>query len=251
MRIRAPQADIKMGKNIISQRRGRGTTTYRAHSFRWLADIKHRRLDDHEKNSSIKGQIIDLLHSKGHSAPLALIKYSNNELGYIFAPELIKVGEEIESGIKARIKVGNTLPLSNIPNGTSIYNIEVNPGDGGKLCRASGTSAIVISNSENEVMVELPSRKQKKFNPSCRATIGIIAGKGKLDKPWVKAGKKHHAMRARGKLYPRTSGVAMNAVDHPFGSGRGRKHTKKKSMSEFAPPGRKVGPVRARRTGRK
>ena len=100
-------------------------------------------------------------------------------------------------------------------------------------------------------MIELPSKKQKTFNPTCRAVIGIVAGGGRTEKPWVKAGKRHHAMRAKGRLYPRTSGVAMNAVDHPFGSGRGRQHSNIKPASPHAPPGKKVGPVSSKRSGRK
>ncbi|MFH1592557.1 MAG: 50S ribosomal protein L2 [Candidatus Woesearchaeota archaeon] len=240
-----------MGKRIITQRRGRGTPTYKAHSHRWLAEIKHRKFDDIEKTASIKGEIVDLVNSRGHSSPIALIKYSNGEERYMFAPEGIRVKDFVESGANASVKKGNTLPLKNVPTGTSVYNIEVRPGDGGKLCRASGVSAKVVSNFINETVIELPSKKQKKFNPLCRATVGVIAGKGRKEKPWIKAGKRHHAMRARGKLYPRTSGVAMNAVDHPFGSGRGRQHAKVKSPSRFASPGKNVGPIRAKRSGKK
>jgi len=240
-----------MGKRIISQRRGRGTMTYKAHSHRWMADVKYRNLDDIEKNSSLKGEIIDLVNSIGHSSPLALVRYADGGKNYMLAPENIRVSDVVESGVNAQVKIGNTLPLKNIPEGTFIYNVEIKPGDGGKFCRAAGSSAKIISHLLGETIIELPSKKQKKINSLCRATIGVIAGKGRKDKPWVKAGKMHHAMRARGKLYPRTSGVAMNAVDHPFGSGRGRHHSKIKTVSEFAPPGRKVGPIRSKRTGRK
>ena len=240
-----------MGKRIISQRRGKGSFTYSANSFRWKIRVKHRDYDEAEKTSSIKGKIIDLAHYKGHLAPVAIVQYENQEKNYIYAPENIKVNEEIESGPKAVVRSGNTLPLKNIPIGTHIYNVEMLPGDGGKLCRAPGMSGKIVSVSDDSVLIELPSKKQKKMHPLARATIGIITGKGRTEKPWVKAGKKHHAMRARGKLYPRTSGVAMNAVDHPFGSGRGRQHAKVKSPSPYAPPGRNVGPIRARRTGRK
>jgi len=117
----------------------------------------------------------------------------------------------------------------------------------------------IHSNRGNEGKTELlfsmpfvlPSKKQKSFLPECRATIGIISGSGKKEKPFVKAGTRHHLMRAKGKLYPRTSGVAMNAVDHPFGSGRGRHIGKSQIAPRFAPPGRKVGMIRARRTGRR
>jgi len=240
-----------MGKRIISQRRGRGTSTYKAHSYRWLADIKYRKYDSQEKENLVEGKVIDLVNSKGHSAPLALVKYSTGEKSYIFAPEKIRVSDKVQAGAKAEIKSGNTLPLKNIPEGTQIYNIELNPGDGGKICRSAGATAKIINSLINEVTIKLPSKKQKKINPKCRATIGVIAGSGRKEKPFIKAGKMHHIMRAKGKLYPKTSGVAMNAVDHPFGSGRGRQHAKIKSASPFAPPGRKVGPIRAKKSGRK
>lgn len=240
-----------MGKRIITQRRGRGTTTYRAHSFRWNYTVKHRAFDQKEKESSVNGKITDLINSKGHSAPIAQVNYDNNEKNYIFAPEKVKVNSIVQSGLKAQVQIGNTLPLKSIPEGTNIFNIETQPGDGGKLCRAAGSSAKLISNYTDISVIQLPSKKQKKLNPSCRATIGVIAGSGRKDKPIVKAGKRHHMMRARGKLYPRTSGVAMNAVDHPFGSGRGRQHAKVKSPSRFAPPGRNVGQLRAKRSGKK
>lgn len=240
-----------MGKRIIAQRRGRGTSTYRSHSHRFKAEIKHRKFDETEKKSLIKGKIMDFVHCPGHTAPLALINYEDGVKKFILAPENTKVNDEIESGFTSAPKPGNTLPLQNIPEGTLIHNVETRPGDGGKLCRSSGTFARVLTKSSAGVIIELPSKKQKLFNSNCRATLGIIAGSGRVEKPFIKAGKKYHAMKARGRLYPRTSGVAMNAVDHPYGSGRGRQHTKIKPASPHAPPGRKVGPVSSRRTGRK
>lgn len=239
-----------MGKNLIQQRRGKGSLTYRCPSHNYVAEVKHRLYNEVEKAGMIKGKVIDLVHCPGHSAPLAKIRYDDGVVDYIFAPEKIKVSDIIESGAKASPKLGNTLPLKSIPEGSEIYNLENIPGDGGKFCRASGSSAKLVSFMENQALVKMPSKQTKKFNIDCRATIGIPAGSGKKDKPFVKAGKKHFAMRARGRLYPRTSAVAMNAVDHPFGSGRGRQHAKIKVCSRHAPPGRKVGKVAARRTGR-
>lgn len=239
-----------MGKRIIQQRRGRGTHTYKAHSYRWGIKVKHRQYDDLEKKSMIKGKIIDLVHKKGFMAPIAFIKYEDNEILPIFAPEGVKVNDEVFSGKRAEIKIGNTLPLANIPDGTLIYNLEIVPGDGGKISRSPGLSSRVISKLGSECLVELPSKKKKRLDARCRATIGLITGRGRTEKPLVKAGKVHHIMRARGKLYPRTSGVAMNAVDHPFGSGRGRHHSKIKPPPRFAPPGRNVGPIHAKHTGR-
>ena len=104
--------------------------------------------------------------------------------------------------------------------------------------------------NNGKIIILLPSKKQKSLNPSCRATIGMIAGSGRKEKPFVKAGRRYLAMKARGRIYPRTSGVAMNVVDHPFGSGRGRQHAKSRVAPRFAPAGRKVGMIRAKKAGR-
>lgn len=235
-----------MGKRIIAQRRGRGTRRFVAPSHRFFAEAKHKQIN----KENIFGKVVDLVHSISHSAPLALIKYDDGEVGYIIAPEGIAVGDVIFSGKTTELKIGNTLALADIPEGTTIYNIESKKGDGGKYVRASGVGAKILSRTDNKVLVLMPSKKEKIFSADCRATVGTIASGGRLEKPFVKAGKRWHAMRARGRLYPITSAVAMNAVEHPFGSGRGRHMGKPSIAPRHAPPGRKVGQVRARRTGR-
>lgn len=239
-----------MGKNLISQRRGRGSPTYKAHSHRWKIAVKYRSYDDLEKSGALYGKIIDIFHNPGFNAPLAKVVFENGEARTMIAPCNIRVNDPVAVGVRASIKIGNTLPLKNIPEGTEVYNIENIPADGGSFVRSAGAAAKIIAREPEKVTVLLPSKKQRDFHPLCRATIGVVAGAGKRDKPFVKAGKMHHHMRAHGKLYPRTSGVAMNAVDHPFGSGRGRHIGKPKTVSRFAPPGRKVGLIGARRTGR-
>ncbi|MBU4501786.1 MAG: 50S ribosomal protein L2 [Nanoarchaeota archaeon] len=240
-----------MGKRLITQRRGRGTFTYKSFSHKFKGAIKHRKYDEAEKTSAVQGIVFDFIHCPGHTAPLAVIKYDSGDYTLIAAPIGLKVDDKVASGVKAELKLGNTLPLSNIPEGTEIYNIESKPGDGGKFVKASGGTAIVVTKLGDKVVVKLPSKKQKSFSAGCRATIGNIAGGGRTDKPMAKAGKNYHAMRARNRLYPRTSGVAMNAVDHPFGSGRGRHVGKCKTPPRGAPPGRNVGLIRSKRTGRK
>ncbi|MFH0752166.1 MAG: 50S ribosomal protein L2 [archaeon] len=240
-----------MGKRIITQRRGRGTKTYSSPSFRFAGKISHRRYDEKEKTGKIQGQIIDIIHCPGHGAPLAVVKYEDKETTLIAAPERVRVSDIVTSGKEAPVQIGNTLPLGTIPEGTEIYNIELNPGDGGKLVRNSGASARIVAHLGDMTTIKLPSKKEKKVHSNCRATIGIIAGGGKKEKPFLKAGKRMHAKRAKNKLYPQTSGVAMNAVDHPFGSGRGRHAGKPKTPPRHAPPGRNVGQIKARRTGRK
>ena len=125
------------------------------------------------------------------------------------------------------------------------------PGDGGKFVRSSGSFAKVISRIGNKVIVRLPSRKEKEFNVECRACIGTIAGGGRKEKPILKAGNAMRAKRARNKLYPRVSPNSMSAIAHPFGNTRSLRKSKAKPISRNAPPGRKVGAVAARRTGRR
>jgi len=230
-----------VGKRIISQRRGRGTIRYRAPSFRYKGKVSHI------KSS---GVVKDIINCPGHSAPLALIKYESGE-NFMVAYEGLSVGDKVMLG-GIEVNKGNSLKLKDIPDGTLIYNLEKNPGDGGKFVRAGGTFARVMNKTGiGEVVVKMPSKKLVKFKEECLATIGVIAGGGRKDKPFMKAGKKWHSKRARGKLYPEVSGVAMNATDHPFGSGRGRHMGKPSIPPRNAPPGRKVGQIKARRTGRK
>ncbi len=239
-----------MGKRLITQRRGKGTSTYKSPSHRYVSQVKHRKYDQKEK-SVVYGRIVDLVHCPGHSAPLAKIKYEDGEQLFIVAPEKISVNDIVASGFEAPVQEGNTLPLNKIPEGTSVYNLEKNPGDGGKFCRSSGTFARVLTKFANKIIVKMPSKEQKTFKPECRATIGVVAGSGRVEKPFIKAGRRFYAMKSRNKLYPRTSGVSMNAVDHPFGSGRGSHMGKPATPPRYASPGRNVGLIKAKRTGRR
>ena len=233
-----------MGKRIITQRRGRGTSTYKAPSHRYKYSLKYPRTEE-----KLKGIIKKLIHDQARNSPIATIEFENKEKINIPAPLNIREGSTIYYNSKQT--PGSISKLSDIPEGTEIYNIEKLPGSDGTFCRTAGNAAKVLMKTEAFVLVQLPSKKKKKFNPNCRAIIGIIAGSGQREKPILKAGKKHHMMRAKNKLYPKTSGVAMNAVDHPFGSGRGRHIGKPKTPPRHAPPGRNVGQIRAKRTGKK
>jgi len=239
-----------MGKRIITQRRGRGTSTYKAPSHRYKGALSLRPYDDQEKTGVTYGKVLDIIHCSGHTAPLAKIRFEDKQEVLMPATEMMKVNDIIASGAAAPVQNGNTLPLKNIPEGAVIYNIECRPGSGPKLCRNAGSFAKIVGKTEKGVIIKLPSKKNKIIQGECRATIGITAGGGRKEKPFLKAGKKMHAMKAKNKLYPRTSGVAMNAVDHPFGSGRGRHVGKPKTAPRFAPPGRNVGLIKARKTGR-
>ncbi|ELY45865.1 50S ribosomal protein L2 [Natronorubrum tibetense] len=236
-----------MGRRIQGQRRGRGGPTFRAPSHRYKAKLDHKKQED---DDLVRGTVVDIEHDPARSAPIAAVEFDDGDQRLILAPEGISVGEEIQVGVSAEIKPGNTLPLAEIPEGIPVCNVEANQGDGGRFARASGVNADLVTHDRNAAVVQLPSGEVKRLDPQCRATVGVVAGGGRTEKPFVKAGNKYHKMKARGTKYPRVRGVAMNAVDHPFGGG-GRQHPgKPKSVSRDAPPGRKVGDISSRRTGR-
>jgi len=235
-----------MGHRITTQNRGRGGPTYRAPSHRYKAELKHIGND----TQSVTGSIIDIEHDPARNAPIALVKLEDGTKVYMLVTEGIGIGESITWGTDADVKNGNTLPLINIPTGSFICNIEARPNDGGKFVRSSGVQAVVVDKIGERVGVRMPSGKTKWFNARCRATIGIVAGGGRVDKPFVKAGNKSHKMRNTASNWPRVRGVAMNVIDHPFGGG-GHQHTgRPKTIARGTSPGRTVGHVAARRTGK-
>jgi large subunit ribosomal protein L2 len=230
-----------MGKRIIQQARGHGSSTYRAKPTSFVYKIQYPRVLEGE------GTVVKLLNSSCHSAPLAKILYSK---GTFFIPAFNGMIEGQKISFNEGVNSGNILPLAKLPVKTEIYCIESRPGDGGKFIKAGGNMAIITRITENEVMVMLPSKKEKSFSSKCRAIVGHIAGHGRLEKPIIKAGKQHYIKKIKNKMWPRTSAVKVNAIDHPFGSGRG-KNIKSKIAKRNAPAGRRVGLIRPRRTGKK
>jgi large subunit ribosomal protein L2 len=197
-----------------------------------------------------KGIVTDIVHNPGGSVPLAVVEMADGKKVRMRAPEGVLVGQTVHFTDQGLIRPGNVLTLGVIPEGTPIYNIEASPGDGGKLVRSGGTYGTVISQGDY-VIVKLPSGTQKKMHPQCRATVGVAAGGGRNEKPFLKAGKKHHALKVRGRIYPIVRGVAMNPVDHPHGGGAHQHVGKPSTVSRNAPAGRKVGNIAARRTGKR
>jgi len=235
-----------MGHRITTQSRGKGGPTYRAPSHRYKAELKH--IGDDTQN--ITGSVIDIEHDPARNAPIALVKLENGSKVYMLVTEGLGIGESVVWGSAGEIKNGNTLTLRNIPTGTYICNIEARPNDGGKFVRASGVQAVVVDKIGDRVGIRMPSGKTKWFNARCRATIGIVAGGGRVEKPFVKAGNKYHKMQNTASNWPRVRGVAMNVIDHPFGGG-GHQHTgRPKTVARGTSPGRTVGHVAARRTGK-
>jgi len=230
-----------MGKRIIQQARGHGSLSYRVRKQAYKFRIKYPRDLEGE------GTVIKLINSTCHTCPIAKIKYSKGTF-YMPAFKGMYEGQKIQFG--GEVKTGNILQIKNIPVKTQIYNIESRPFDGGVFVRTGGTSATVSRIIGGETFILMPSKKEKQFNRNCRATVGIVAGAGRLEKPFVKAGNRFFLKKSKNKLWPRTSAVKMNVIDHPFGSGRG-KNFKSKIAKRNVPPGAKVGLLSPRRTGRK
>jgi large subunit ribosomal protein L2 len=230
---------ITMGKRIRAQRKGRGGI-YSCPSHRYKGKASHPRV------SKGNGQVTHLMNDPARTAPVAQVDFGNNEKNLIIAPVSLAEEQNIEVGDNAALKPGNILPIKRIPEGTMIYNVEMKPGDGGKFARAAGTGAMVVSHGTKSV-IKLPSGKFKTLDPNCRAAVGIVAGGGHKEKPLAKAGKKYHIYRSKPKRFPVTSGVAMNAGNHPHGGGNHPHVGRPSTVSRHAPPGKKVGRLSSRK----
>ncbi|OGI15362.1 50S ribosomal protein L2 [Candidatus Micrarchaeota archaeon RBG_16_49_10] len=230
-----------MGKRIIQRARGRGGPRYRAPSHKYAGKVQY-----YTPKETADGLVVDIIHDPGRNAPLAVVKYPDKTVKLNVAFKGLKVGDHFTY---SAIGPGGILPLGEIPEGERVYGIETFPGSGPKICRNSGSFATIVTRIKNKTRVKFPSGKMKELNSKCLATMGVPAGDGRTEKPWVKAGKKWYAKQSRGKLYPVVSGVKMNPVDHPFGGKT--KPGIPKSVSRHAPPGRKVGALAPRRMGRR
>jgi len=239
-----------MGKRIRVQRRGRGGPTFRAATQKRIAPARYPQIAKDVCDAVMKGVVEEILHEPGRGAPLALVRFENGETCYTVVPEGVYVGQQIQVGGKSQVEVGNILPAGKIPEGTMVCNLELKPGDGGKIAKSSGAYATVVAHTEQGTMVKLPSGKTKYISDYCLATLGVVSGAGRTEKPFLKAGPKFHLMRARGRKYPRTRGKAMVAAVHPYGSSK-RSARKVTTVSRHAPPGKKVGLIAARSAGRK
>ena len=236
-----------MGKRLRQQRAGRGTPTYRSRKHIHPGPAKYPAI----KNETLKGKIVELVHDPGRYVPLARIITEDGKEFLTPAPEGVYVGQVIEIGPDARPEPGNIMPIGKVPEGTMIFNIELRPGDGGKLARQAGSYAQVLGRSGDKTRIRLPSGKEKEIPNTARATIGIPAGAGRIEKPLLKAGIAYYKWRVKARKWPRVRGVAMNAVNHPFGGGSHQKKSHPSTVARETPPGRKVGHIAARRTGRR
>ena len=232
-----------MGKRIRAQRKG-SSPRYRVASHRFPGANRMPRATD------IVGEVTDLVHSPVHSAPLARVKLPGGETTLVSATEGIAIGSSVAIGDNVALKPGNITRIANIPEGTAINNLELRPGDGGKIARAAGNSCIVEARIGGKVRIRLPSGALKELPENCRATIGVLAGHGRDEMPLRTAGAAYYKAKARGKLFPHVSGVAMNPVDHPHGGGNHQAVHGPSSVARGTPPGAKVGLIAPSRTGR-
>jgi len=244
-----------MGRVIRAQRKGAGSI-FTAHTKNRKGPAKHRKLDFAERNGYIRGVVKEIVHDPGRGAPLAKVQFRDvyrykKRIETFIAPEGLYSGQFVYCGKKASLTVGNTMPLGSMPEGTIICNIEERPGDRGTMARASGNYATIIGHNQDEgkTRIKLPSGAKKVILSNCRATIGIVAGGGRVDKPLLKAGRAYHKFRVKRNCWPKTRGVAMNPVDHPHGGGNHQHIGHASTVSRSASAGQKVGLIAARRTG--
>ena len=197
------------GRNV----RGKITVRHRGGGYR----PKYRIIDFKRNKDGVPGTVATIEYDPNRTANIALINYADGEKRYIIAPNKLSVGDVIVSGADADIKIGNTLPLANIPVGTVIHNIELKPGKGGQMVRSAGNGAQLMAKEGNFAQVRLPSGEVRKVRIECRATIGEV---GNLDHQNIqigKAGRKRHM-----GIRPTVRGSVMNPNDHPHGGGEGK-----------------------------
>ena len=196
-----------------SKNTGRITVRHRGGGTRRL----YRIIDFGQEQLGVKGKVFSIEYDPNRNAFIALIEYENNEKGYIIVPSGVRVGHEILCDEKTEIKVGNRMKLKNIPAGTTVYNIELEPGRGGKMARSAGTAAQVAAHEGKYTQIVLPSSETRKVLQEAFASIGSVSNPEFQYKRIKNAG----SVRNKGRR-PRVRGVAMNPVDHPHGGGEGR-----------------------------
>ena len=178
---------------------------------------RYRIVDFHRNKIDTTGKVERIEYDPNRSSYIALIKYEDNIRNYIICPQNIKIGDSVVSGLNKEIKVGNCMPLQDIPPGTQVHNVELVLGGGGKLARSAGASVTLSGFDEEYAIIKLSSGETRKVAKNCKATIGSVSNPDQKNIKIGKAGRN----RWRGKR-PQTRGVAMNPVDHPHGGGEGK-----------------------------
>jgi large subunit ribosomal protein L2 len=207
-----PNKRLTKGKRSSGGRNAAGRVTSRHRGGG--AKRRYRRIDFKRTKDGIPARVASIEYDPNRSASIALLNYADGDKRYILAPQGLRVGAEVTSGPGADIAPGNSLPLARIPTGTVVHNVELIPGQGGRLGRAAGTAIQVVAKEGPMVSLRLPSSEVRMVRGECRATVGTISNAEHQNVKIGKAGRNRH----RGKR-PQTRGVAMNPVDHPHGGG--------------------------------
>ena len=236
-----------MGKRPLVRRRGRGGMQFRASKTGKISPAKYPNFDPKANHVA---EIIDLVHERGRDVPLAKIRLDDGSISFLPAVIGSKVGSKMQFGYESVIVDGNVNSIQNIPDGTTVCNIEKQLGDGGSFIKSAGTGATVFSHGDDGVTLKLASGKFITLNKKNRAMIGTLAGGGVTERPLMRAGVKWRRFRSKGKKYPIVRGVAQGAYVHPHGGGRHQHVGQSSTVSRNAPPGAKVGSIAARKTGR-
>lgn len=196
---------------------GRNSSGHLSMRYRGGGHKKKYRIIDFKRNKSGIATVESIQYDPNRTAFIALVVYADGEKRYILAPQGLLVGATVESGPTVAPEVGNTLPMRNMPLGTNIHNIEMQPGQGGKLARSAGSSAQLANKEDRYAVLKMPSGELRKVLIDCCATVGVVSNSDHTLQSMGKAGRN----RWKG-IRPRTRGVAMNPVDHPMGGGEGR-----------------------------
>ncbi len=191
---------------------GRKTSRHRGGGAKRL----YRRIDFKRRKDGVPAKVAEIEYDPNRSAYIALLHYADGEKRYILAPQRLSVGMTVQSGDSVEIRVGNALPLGNMPPGTVVHNVELTPGRGGQMARAAGAGVQLLAKEGDYVTLRLPSGEMRMVRAECRATVGTIGNSDHQNVKVGKAGRKRH-MGVR----PQTRGTAMNPVDHPHGGGEG------------------------------
>jgi large subunit ribosomal protein L2 len=207
-----PSKRLTKGKKRSSGRNGDGRVTARHRGGG--AKRRYRRIDFKRTKDGVPARVATIEYDPNRSANIALLNYADGEKRYILAPQGLRVGDQISSGEGADIRPGNSLTLARIPTGTVVHNVELVPGQGGRLGRAAGTAIQVVAKEGPMVSLRLPSSEVRMVRGECRATVGSLSNTEHQNVKIGKAGRNRHKGRR-----PQTRGVAMNPVDHPHGGG--------------------------------
>jgi large subunit ribosomal protein L2 len=196
---------------------GRNSSGHLSMRYRGGGHKKKYRVIDFKRNKQGAATVVSIEYDPNRTAFIALVNYADNEKRYIIAPQGLQVGATVESGDAVAPEVGNALQMKNMPLGTNVHNIEMQPGQGGKLARSAGSSAQLTNKEEKYAVLKMPSGELRKVLINCYATVGVVSNSDHSLQSMGKAGRN----RWKG-IKPRNRGVAMNPVDHPMGGGEGK-----------------------------